>query len=213
MEDSPSSKAIFEKRLRSISSTIKDEFIRKYVLEYFLEKISELSPNINFKYKKNYTKITKSLKSTQNYYNETKSLKAIDLKEFSFLYILLKKPKLIKDNFNLIENVKLFSSENKLLLSEILSQSNNFEITQIENINVDKTLIERVLKYASIKHIIIKNFNDDEKILEILSELVRDLKNYELEIRIEELESRFSKDLSEVTFNELKELKKLQKIN
>ena len=55
--------------------------------------------------------------------------------------------------------------------------------------------------------------NDDEKILETLSELIRDLKNYELEIRIEELESRFSKDLSEVTFNELKELKKLQKTN
>ena len=126
---------------------------------------------------------------------------------------MLKKPELIKDNFNLIENVKLFSNENKLLLSEILSQSNNFEITDIENINVDKNLIERVLKYASIKHIMIKNFNDDEKILEILSELIRDLKNYELEIRIEELESRFSKDLSEVTFNELKELKKLQKIN
>ena len=213
MEDSPSSKAIFEKRLRSISSTIKDEFIRKYVLEYFLEKISELTPNTNFKYKKNYTKITKSLKSTQNYYNETKSLKAIDLKEFSFLYILLKKPELIKDNFHLIENVKLFSNENKLLLSAILYQSNNFEITDIENIDVDKSLIERVLKYASIKHIMIKNFNDDEKILEILSELIRDLKNYELEIRIEELESRFSEDLSEVTFNELKELKKQQKTN
>ena len=213
MDDSPSSKAIFEKRLRSISSTIKDEFIRKYVLEYFLEKISELSPNINFKYKKNYTKITKSLKSTQNYYNETKSLKAIDLKEFSFLYILLKKPELIKMNFNLIENVKLFSNENKLLLSEILSQSKNFEITDIKNINIDKSLIERVFKYASIKHIMVKNFNDDEKILEILSELIRDLKNHELEIRIEELESRFSEDLSEVTFNELKELKKLQKTN
>ena len=59
----------------------------------------------------------------------------------------------------------------------------------------------------------LKNFNDDEKILEILSEILRDLKNHELEIRIEELESRFSKDLSEVTFNELKELKKQQKIN
>ena len=59
----------------------------------------------------------------------------------------------------------------------------------------------------------VKNFNDDEKILEILSELIRDLKNHELEIRIEELESRFSEDLSEVTFNELKELKKLQKTN
>ncbi len=213
MDDNPSSRAIFEKSLRSISSTIKDEFIRKYVLEYFLEKISELTPNTNLKFKKYYSKNTKSLKSTQNYYNETKFLKAIDIKEFSFLYILLKKPQLIKDNFHLVENVKLFSNENKLVLSEILSQSNNFEITDIENINIDKNLIERVLKYASIKHILIKNLNNDEKILEILSELIRDLKNYELEIRIEELESRFSKDLSEVTFNELKELKKQQKTN
>ncbi len=213
MDDNPSSRAIFEKKLRFISSTIKDEFIRKYVLEYFLDKISELTPNTSSKYKKNYSKITKSLKSTQNYYNETKSFKAIDIKEFSFLYILLKKKELIKDNFDLIENVKLFSSENKLLLKEILVQTNNFENTDIEKINVDQNLIERVLKYASIKHIMIKNFNDDEKILEILSEITRDLKNYELEIRIEELESRFSKDLSEVTFNELKELKKLQKIN
>ncbi len=213
MNDNPSSRAIFEKKLRSISSTIKDEFIRKYVLEYFLEKISELTPNTNFKYNKNYTKLTKSLKSTQNYYNETKSLSAIDIKEFSFLYILLKKPELIRDNFNLIENVKLFSNENKLLLEEILSQSNKFKITDVENFNIDQNLIERVLKYASIKHIVLKNFNDDEKILEILSEILRDLKNHELEIRIEELESRFSKDLSEVTFNELKELKKQQKIN
>ena len=126
---------------------------------------------------------------------------------------MLKKPKLIKDNFNLIENVKLFSSENKLLLSEIFNQTNHFENSEFENINVDQSLIDRVLKFASIKHIIVKNFNNDEKILEILSELIRDLKNHELEIRIEELESRFSKDLSEVTFNELKELKKLQKIN
>ena len=61
--------------------------------------------------------------------------------------------------------------------------------------------------------ILVKNLNDDQKILEILSELIRDLKNYELELRITDLESRFSKDLSEATFNELKELKKLQKIN
>ena len=213
IEDNPSSRATFEKKLREISYTIKDEFIKKYVLEYFLEKISELTPNTNIKYKKNYSKPLKSLKATQNYYNETKSLKAIEIKEFSFLYILLKKTSLIKDNFNLIENVKLFSSENKLLFSEILKQTNNLEISDIESIDIDKNLIERIVKYASIKHILIKYLNDDEKILEIFSEIIRDLKNYELEVRIEELESRFSKDLSEVTFNELKELKKLQKIN
>ena len=213
MNDNPSSRATFEKKLRSISSTIKDELIRKYVLEYFLEKISELTPNINFKYNKNYSKLTKSLKSTQNYYNETKSLSAIDIKEFSFLYILLKKPELIKDNFNLIENVKLFSSENKLLFGEIINQTQNFENTDIESLIIDQGLIERVLKYASIKHILLKSLNDDQKILEILSELIRDLKNYELDLRITDLESKFSKDLSETTFNELKELKKLQKIN
>ena len=47
----------------------------------------------------------------------------------------------------------------------------------------------------------------------MLNEINRDLKNFELEIRIEELESKFSKDFSENTFNELKELKKLQKTN
>ena len=48
-DGNPSSRAIFEKKLRSISSTIKDEYIKKYVLEYFLDKIYELTPNINKK--------------------------------------------------------------------------------------------------------------------------------------------------------------------
>ncbi len=69
------------------------------------------------------------------------------------------------------------------------------------------------MNYASVKHIISKNINDDQKILAIFSEIVQDLKNYELEKRILELESKFSQDLSEDTFNKLKELKKLQKFN
>ena len=79
--------------------------------------------------------------------------------------------------------------------------------------NDDKNLIKRVMNYASVKHIISKNLNDDEKILEIFIEIIQDLKNYELEQRISELESKFSKDMSESTFNEIKELKKQQKIN
>ena len=87
VDNNPSSKAIFEKKLKSIASTIKDEYIKKYVLDYYLEEISKLSPNLNKK--KIYQKInTRSLKSTQKYYNETKSLTSIEIKEFSFLYIL-----------------------------------------------------------------------------------------------------------------------------
>ncbi len=211
--ESPSSRAIFEKKLREIASNIKDGFVKKYTLEYFLEKISELTPNINSKIRKNYKTFAKSLAKTKSYYNETKSLKSFEIKEFSFLYVLIAKPKLIYENFHLIDNVKLYSDENKQLFDEILNQSENLLNLDLQKLNVDKNLINRVMNYASVKHIISKNLNDDEKILEIFIEIIQDLKNYELEQRISELESKFSKDMSESTFNQIKELKKQQKFN
>ena len=211
--ESPSSRAIFEKKLREIASNIKDSFVKKYTLEYFLEKVSELTPNINSKFNKNYKKFAKSLAKTKSYYNETKSLKSFEIKEFSFLYVLFAKPKLISENFHLIDNVKLYSEENKQLFAEILNQSENLLNLDLQKLNVDKNLVNRVMNYASVKHIISKNSNDDEKILEIFTEIIQDLKNYELEQRISDLESKFSEDMSETTFNELKELKKQQKIN
>ena len=58
------------------------------------------------------------------------------------------------------------------------------------------------------------NKSDDEnEVLELLEDVNRDLNNYDLEFRIEELESKFSKDMNEATFNELKDLKKKQNIN
>ena len=113
----------------------------------------------------------------------------------------------------MINDVKLFTKENRLIFEELLNQTNNFETSDINNSKIDENLSERIFKYAPIKHILAKNFSDDQKIIEIFNEIVRDLKNYELELRIAELESKFSKDLSETTFNELKELKKLQKPN
>ena len=211
--ESPSSKAIFEKKLREIASNIKDSFVKKYTLEYFLEKVSELTPNINSKFKKIKKTFPKSLAKTKSYYNETKSLKSFEIKEFSFLYILLAKPKLIHENFHLIDNVKLYSDENKQLFAEILNQSENLLNLDVQKLNVDKNLINRVMNYASVKHIISKNLNDDEKILEIFTEIIQDLKNYELEQRISELESKFSQRYERDTFNEIKELKKQQKIN
>ena len=68
--------------------------------------------------------------------------------------------------------------------------------------------MDKIEKFASIKHILNKIENDEFKIIDLLEEVVRDIKNNELEIRIEELESKFSKDLNEHTFNEIIELKK-----
>ena len=90
--------------------------------------------------------------------------------------------------------------------------SNEGEIT-INDLSIDQEIINKISKYASIKHILNRLENDEFKILELLEEITRDIKNYELEFRIEELESKFSEDLNENTFNKIKELKKLQKIN
>ena len=213
VDNNPSSKAIFEKKLKFIASKIKDEYIKKYVLDFYLQEISKLSPNIDRKGIYIKKKNTRSLKSTQQYYNETKSLTSIEIKEFSFLYIIINKPEFIRDNYYLIENVKLFSNENKILFDELIRQSNNFRNFELSKLDIDQSLINRVFKYASVKNILNKISEDDEKVEGILTEVIRDLKNHELEIRIRDLEEKFSKDLSEDTFNQLKELKKLQNLN
>jgi len=211
-DNNPSSLAVFEKKLKLISSTIKDEFIKKYVKEYFLEKVSNLTPYSNTKKYKFYNKKIKSLETTKKHINETNSLSQVELKEFSFLYLLLNYPELFQENIQFINNVKIFTKENKLVFNEVLEKLKSEKKFAIKDLTIDNQLIDRIFKFASIKHIV-GNKKSDEKIFDLMEEIIRDLKNYELEFRIEELESKFSKDLSESTFNEIKELKKMQKIN
>jgi DNA primase len=211
--NNPSSLAILEKNLRYIANTIKDNFIKKYVLEYFLEQLSTLTPHSNANKKQFYSKKTKSLKSTQKHFYETKSIGPIELKEFSLLYLIMNNLEIFQINIHLIENINFFTKENKLVFDVVLSKLKSGEKFNLDDLEIDNELVNRIFKFASIKHILRSLKNKQEKILEILDELLLDLKPYELEMRIEELESKFSRDLSEITFNKIKELKKKQNIN
>ena len=82
----------------------------------------------------------------------------------------------------------------------------------LEKLSLDQNIIEKITKFASIKYVLNKVEDNNEEKIELLNEIIRDIKNYELEIE-SRLESKFSKDFNESTFNEIKELKKLQKIN
>ena len=211
--NNPSSMAIFEKKLRLIANTIKDQFIKKYILEYFLEQIASLTPYTNNNKKKFIKNKATSLKVTQKYFNDSKSLSQIEIKEFSLLYLILKNLNIFFENIHLIENVKIFTNENRLVFDTIISELKKGSEFSLDDLKIDKQLTDKIFKFASIKHILNNYNNDKEKIFELLNEIIRDLKNYELELRIEELESKFAKDFSETTFNELRELKKLQNIN
>ncbi len=209
----PSSMAIFEKKLRNIANTIKDNFIKKYVLEYFLERISDLTPYTNQNKKNSFIKKIKSLDTTKKHFSDSQSLSAVELKEFSLIYLVIHNLNLMQENIHLIENIKLFSKINIQILNKIVSKLRSRENLTIEGLDIDNQLIEKITKFAPIKHILKNKQDTEHEIIELLDDISRDLISYDLEFRIQELESKFSKDLSEETFNELKELKKKQNIN
>ena len=212
-ENNPSSLAIFDKKLRSIANTIKDTFIKKYVLEYFLEKISELTPHTSQNKNYLYAKKTKSLETTKKYFNESQSLTVVELKEFSLLYLVMTNLNLMKEQIHIIENIKLFTEVNKQIFEKMIYKLKSGDRVTIDELEIDTQLIEKIKKFAPIKYILKNNVKNEHEIIELLDDINRDLINFDLEFRIQELESKFSKDLSEATFNELKELKKKQNIN
>ncbi|MDC3068865.1 DNA primase [Candidatus Pelagibacter sp.] len=212
-DNNPSSMAKFEKNLRSITNMIKDNFIKKYVLEYFLEKIAELTPHSNQNKNRFFVNKTKSLASTKKFFNESQAITGVELKEFSLLYLLINNFSLFQANIHLVENIKLFTEINKQIFNSIISHLKSSDNVDIENLNLDKQLLDKINKFAPIKHILKNKPKNDNRVIELLDDISKDLFNHDLELRIQELESRFSKDMSETTFKELKELKNERKTN
>ena len=120
---------------------------------------------------------------------------------------------MLQANIHLIENIKLFTEFNKKIFEMIVEKLKSGSQITIQDLNLDVQLIEKINKFAPIKYILKNQPDDDQKIIELLDDITRDLMNYDLEFRIQELESKFSVDMSESTFNELKELKKKQNLN
>ena len=83
----------------------------------------------------------------------------------------------------------------------------------LNTLQIDHQLLDQIEKYANIKHIIYKNDKDESKIVEIFNDIKNELKTHDLELRIQELESKFAEDFNQNTFDEINRLKKEQNIN
>ena len=108
---------------------------------------------------------------------------------------------------------EIFTEINKQIYSELINKLKIGQKLTNDELNIDPQILDRINKFAPIKNILKNKPNNNYEIIELFEDIRRDLMNYDLEHRIQELESKFSKDLSEATFNELKELKKKQNIN
>ena len=111
---------------------------------------------------------------------------------------------------DLLENVKFFKKENRLIFDQILGSIKN---GNLDDLQVDNQLLDQIEKYANIKHIVHKNDKDESKIVEIFNDIKNELKTHDLELRIQELESKFAEDFNQNTFDEINRLKKEQNIN
>ena len=156
---------------------------------------------------------TKSLETTKKIFNESQDITGVELKEFSLLYLILNNLSLFRSNIHLVKNIKLFTEINKQIFNSLIDKLKSNESIDIKKLNIDKQLLDKINKFAPIKHIIENKPKNDNQVIELLEDISKDLFNHDLELRIQELESKFSNDLSETTFNELKELKNERKTN
>ena len=129
------------------------------------------------------------------------------------LYLIINNLIFFKENIVLLEKIDFITEEGKKIFLKIKNFIEKSEEIDINNLPIDKNYLDQINKFASIKHISNSIKKDHQKLLEIFDEMRKDLVNLSIQIKISDLESKFSKDLNENTFNQIKELKKLQNIN
>ena len=176
-----------------------------------MESLAQHSPGTVFKnLNKSFIGFNKPLDKTKKLLKDTESFSSIDIKEFCLLYIILNNLNFFYQRSDLLENVKFFKKENGMIFSKIIEclTSGNLNTLQI-----DHQLLDQIEKYANIKHIVYKNDKDESKIVEIFNDIKNELKTHDLELRIQELESKFAEDFNQNTFDEINSLKKEQNIN
>ena len=210
--NSPTSLAILEKKLRYISNSIKDQYIKKYILDFFLGKISQLTPNLT-KSKQFAIKHVASLSTTKKIYNESISISKEQLQEFSILYLIINNFNFFKKNYDLLNDIDLITTDGSNMLSKLKELIYSNDEINLNMLPLDNDMLIKINKFASVKHISVNIQRDEGKIKEIFSEMKNDLKNLLLERQILELESKFSKNMDQSTLNQIIELKKLQNNN
>ena len=203
----------FEKEIKNLSYSIQDETLKKYVLEDFLEKIKKLTPiqssRKDYKYstykkKKDY----QILKETKLLHQKRKDLSRIQIIEFSILFIILNYFEIASKKLEDLSEIEFLSEKNESLKKEIstniIEGDDKEAINKKINNSYDK-IIKEINENSNIQ-IIVKNKNDDE-VLNLLDELLKDHKEQSNLRKIESLEQKLINNLDENSYSELIKLK------
>ena len=203
----------FEKNIKKLCYSIKDETLKKYVLEDYLNKIKQLTPiqsskKIYKKFKKYDQQKFHILNETKNLHNKKNHFSKIQIKEFSLLYIMLNHFDITLERASEILEIQLLSEKNeslkKMILSQLLEGLDHNEVKLKINSEF-KNLIEEIHEHSSIQ--IILESKNKENISELLNELIEEIKELNNLKKIESLEKELINNLDESSYSELIKLK------
>ena len=203
----------FEKEIKKLSYSIKDETLKKYVLESFLEKLNKLTPiqtsSQNYKYYQSRKKKDfKILKETQIIHQKKENLSKIQIIEFSILFLILNYSEMIFKKIKDLNSLNFLSEKNENLKNDIILSisAGDDKIKMDTKINNNyKTLIEEIRENSNIQ--LITKDKNDQQILELFDELVLDLREQNNLKKIESLEKKLINNLDENSYSELMRLK------
>ena len=195
----------FEKKFKNLCQSILDKTLKKYILEYYLEKIRNLTPLQRYDKRK---KI-----NTYKILNETKKISVAkdhltkeEIKEYSILYIMYNYPKIILPRIEIFKGIK-FSSQ---ILNDL--KTNLLDSLKKEKpITDDKSskIIQDINQNSVIKNIFEKK--DENEQIELLNEILKELNEIKFSKKIDELENKLMKEFDEKSYSDLIQLK--SKIN
>ena len=200
----------FEKDIRKICTQIKDETLKKYILEDFLKKIAALTPNLtlrnNFKKFKNSS--YKVLNETKKIHLQNKNLTRENLIEFSILFIMTFHSGAVKNDIKKLQ---------KIIFSEIVNENfKNFLIDLFDGKFLEKDMENQALKsYPDLTKNIKNNCNlrmilnkkNYTQINEVFVDLINDYLEIQNKKKIESLEKKLINNMEEKAYTELLKLK------
>jgi DNA primase len=203
----------FEKVIKSLSYSIQDETLKKYVLEDFLEKIRKLTPIQSSRQDYRFTPFKKKreyqiLKETKILHHKRKDLSRVQIIEFSILFIILNYLEIASKKLEELSEIEFLSEKNESLKSEIinsLTEGNNKEDI-ISKIHIEYDEIIKEINENSNIQIITKNKSDLD-VSNLLYELIQNYKEQSNLRKIESLEQKLINNLDENSYLELIKLK------
>ena len=211
--NNPHSLSLFEKKIKSLCHDVKDKTLSKYFLDNFIQRINELTPNLN--YKKNqffkFNKRINPLQKTKEIYKQRNKFLEKELKEFSILFLIINNLDIFSRNIELILEITFSSSlmnEFKQKLIDYLLSEKFFDRKKLELEDFDvkfKDIINLINVNAPVK--IITNNKNKKEIVMMFTEIISEIKKIDLQKKIETLENKVSLNLDEKLYSELLSLR------